>query len=87
MMRITRENVQDLKDALDILADLVDARDDMETWLDNQDEYPKTEDVRDTIRDAREGFESKLEELRDAASSVVDLLDRKVVIRRRRRSA
>jgi protein-tyrosine-phosphatase len=72
-MRITRGNVESLKEALEALEEFVELKDDMESWLENQDE-PRTEDIAEELRASRENFEDRLDEIRDACQNVIDVL-------------
>jgi len=74
-MRITRENVEALVSAIEQIEDASGIKDACQSWLDGQDEEPKTEDVREQIRDARESIEAGLDELLGAAQDIVDLLN------------
>jgi len=73
-MRITRENVEALVSAIEQIEDASGIKESCESWLDGQDEEPKTEDVREQIRDARESIEAGLDELLIAAQDIIDLL-------------
>lgn len=72
-MQITRTNVQELMQyAEDLIENLEVAKEAAETWDGLQDEEPKTEEVRDEIRTAREELEGAIQEI--DASSLCQLL-------------
>jgi enamine deaminase RidA (YjgF/YER057c/UK114 family) len=64
MPRITRNFCEQLIELIDQLETaLSEARQYAEEWNDLQDQEPKTPDIREQIRDARENLEAALEEL------------------------
>ena len=73
-MRITRENIEALAGAIEALEDATTLKGACESWLEGQDEEPKTADMREEIRDEREEIEAGLDQLLGAAQDIVDLL-------------
>jgi acyl transferase domain-containing protein len=74
MMRITETNVQSLVEALETLEELQDMKDYMEGWIEGRQEEPKTAEVRETLRENREAFEDRLDELADALQAALLIL-------------
>jgi hypothetical protein len=63
-MQITRDNVQSLITAIDDVLETLEAiKGNAESWNDLQDEDPKTEEIREEIREARENLVTDLESL------------------------
>jgi hypothetical protein len=63
-MQITRENVQSLITAIEDVSEMLEAiKENAETWNDLQDEDPKTAEIREEIREARENLVVDLESL------------------------
>lgn len=79
-MRITRQNVEALIEIAERLKNACDnVAEPAQEWLDGQDEEPKTEDVRDSIRESRDGIEEQLQELQDAMSEMLRITGSKVI--------
>ena len=73
MMRITRATIEPLIEAMTTLEELAELKEYMEGWVELQAEY-RNEETRDALRENREAFEDRLEEIADACQAVLSII-------------